>query len=126
MGRIAAPKKLPRFVRVEVSPQDAAREIGESLRADDGAADHSVVADRHDGLAVFVKCRRPCGSWTASDIGAGIENSSRKKSSSMLAYDGLGPDDGYGIKDARATAIKPRGRPNANAIHGVAHAAEER
>jgi hypothetical protein len=25
----------------------------------------------------------------------------------MPAHDGLGPDDGYGIKDARATAIKP-------------------
>jgi hypothetical protein len=25
----------------------------------------------------------------------------------MPAHDGLGPDDGYGIKDARATAKKP-------------------
>jgi hypothetical protein len=25
----------------------------------------------------------------------------------MPAHDSLGPDDGYGIKDARATAIKP-------------------
>ena len=25
----------------------------------------------------------------------------------MPAHDGLGPDDGYGLKEARATAIKP-------------------
>jgi hypothetical protein len=39
----------------------------------------------------------------------------------------LGPDDGYGAKDARTATIEPnetgRGRPNANAISVVRAAA---
>src|SRR5215211_1008035 len=51
------------------------------------------------------------------------------KTHAMPTHDGLGPDDGYGVKDVRTTAIKPdeqrRGQPNANAIDVACAAVED-
>jgi hypothetical protein len=45
----------------------------------------------------------------------------------MPTHNSLGPDDGYGVKNARTATIEPNeqgSRPNANAI-GVVRAAAE-
>jgi hypothetical protein len=54
-----------------------------------------------DQVAHFFSDRRPASRRT------GFPSPVCGKTPPMPAHDGLGPDDGYGIKDARATAIKP-------------------
>jgi hypothetical protein len=50
------------------------------------------------------------------------------KTHSMPTHNSLGPDDGYGVKDARTATIEPNkqglGRPNANTVGGARAAAK--
>ena len=74
----------------------------EQLAMDLGGAPQRVLnTHSSDQVAHFLSDRRPASRRT------GFPSPVCGKTPSMPAHDSLGPDDGYGIKDAGTTAIEP-------------------